>query len=138
MRNRFNRVQIARNRRGAAVVEMAVVAPLLLIIAMGSLEATNAIHLKQSLEVCAYEGARVALLPGTKPENVKAACESMLVDRGVKDASVSISPTDFPNRPYGTEITVKVTAPLSKNMVMSMVVLRNKTIVSDVTMMKER
>lgn len=126
------------NRRGAAVVEMAVVAPVLLVIAMGTLEATNAIHLKQSLEVCAYEGARVALLPGTEPQNVTAACESMLADRGVKDATVGLNPASYSKLPYGTEITVEITAPLSKNSIMGMLVLGDRKISSEVTMMKER
>lgn len=125
-------------RRGAAVVELAVTVPLLLILAFGTLEATTAIHLRQSLEVCAYEGARVALLPGTTSSNVQAACESMLLDRGVSNATVQVTPSNFSGRPYGTEINVEISTTMANNSPIPMLVLRNKTIVGSVTMMKER
>ncbi len=125
-------------RSGAAVVEMAVVAPVLLVFAMGTLEATTAIHLQQSLEICAYEGARVALLPNTKTGNVEAACEALLTSRGVKDASVTVTPNNFDTRPYGTEISVSVTASLGKNSPIPMIVLRNRKLIGEVVMMKER
>lgn len=134
MINRF-----ARNRRdGVAAAEMAVSLPVLLVFAFGVMELTNAIYLQQSLEICAYEGARISLLPDTTIGNVEASCDKLLQSRGIKGATVSVSPSDFGSKPYGTAITVSVVTKLSKNLVTPMFVLSDKTLTGDVTMMKER
>lgn len=124
-------------RSGAAVVEMAIVAPLLVILAMGTLEATTAIHLQQSLEIAAYEGARVALLPDTDAANVRAASKKLLAGRKIKRSQIKVSPANFQVWPYGTEISVQVSTPLSRNSLVPLFVLRNRTLTAKVTMMKE-
>lgn len=127
-----------QRRKGAAVVEMAIVTPLLLIFAFGTLEATTAIHLQQSLEIAAYEGARVALLPDTDAGNVEAACNQLLDSRKIKSAVVSVTPSNYQNEPYGTNIEVTVTAALSQNSIVPLLVLRSRSLTATVVMMKEQ
>ncbi|QDV71470.1 TadE-like protein [Rosistilla carotiformis] len=116
---------------------MAVVAPTILLIAFGVQEVTAAIHLQQTLTICAYEAARVALQPDTTEANVKATCDKILLTRQVNNATVLVTPADYPTKAYGTEITIKVSAELSGNSLGPLLVLSNRTVVGEVTVMKE-
>ena len=116
---------------------MAVVMPVLLIFTFGILEVTNAIYLQESLTICAYEGARVALLPDTDATTVRATCDKMLLARHVSGATVTITPNDFDSRVYGTEIEVAISAELADNLITPMIVLTNQTLLGNVIMMKE-
>ncbi|MEZ6090938.1 MAG: TadE/TadG family type IV pilus assembly protein [Pirellulaceae bacterium] len=124
--------------RGVAAVELAVVAPLVLLITFGVQEVTASIYLQQSLEICAYESARVALLPDTDQGNVTAMADSLLASRHVKGATVTVTPGDFDSQPYGTEITVRVTAPLAGNNFGPLFVLSDRNVAAEVVVMKEQ
>ena len=60
----------ARNERGAALLEMALTLPLLLLVCVGILEFGRAYQTWQVLTNAAREGARVAVLPGTTQSDV--------------------------------------------------------------------
>ena len=124
-------------RNGVAAVEMAVVLPVLMSLTLGVLEVTNVIYLQQSLKICAYEGARVSLLPNTTKGNVVATCEKLLAVRRVKNATVTVTPSNYESLPYGTKIEVSISAGLSDNLVSPMFVLTNRTLTAKVVMMKE-
>jgi Flp pilus assembly protein TadG len=124
-------------RKGAAAVELAVTAPVLLIFTFGILEVTNAIYLQESLEICAYEGARIALLPNTTVANVQATCDKLLAARRVSNATITVTPNQYESSPYGTEIEVRISASLSDNLITPMFVLTNQTFTANVVMMKE-
>ena len=119
-------------------MEMAIVAPILMTFAFGVLEVTNGIYLQQSLKISAYEGARVALMPDTTAANVQAACNRMLQGRGVKGATVTVTPNNYESAVYGTEIKVSISADLTQNALAPMIVLPNRQLVGEVTLMKER
>ena len=125
-------------RRGAATVELAIVLPLLLILFFGTVALTNMIYLKQSLKICAFEGTRIALLPGTSSKDVQFACQQMLDTRRIRNATVSVDPPDFQKQPYGTPIRVSVSADLSNNLLGPLMVLSDRRVTETVTMMKER
>jgi Flp pilus assembly protein TadG len=63
-------VRRARNERGAALLEMALTLPLLLLVCVGILEFGRAYQTWQVLTNAAREGARVAVLPGTTQSDV--------------------------------------------------------------------
>ena len=132
----MNRASQAK-RDGIAAVELAVVAPLVLLITFGVQEVTASIYLQQSLHVCAYEAARVALLPETNQGNVTATANGMLASRNVDGATVTVTPSNFEAQPYGTEITVRVAAPLAGNNFGPLLVLSNRTVAAEVVVMKE-
>jgi len=104
-----------RSRNGTAAVELAVCLPFLMIISIGSIEATNAIFLTQRLTSAAYEGARTAITPGQTTAGATAAANSVITQFGISGATVSITPTVTTSMTTGTQITVKVTAPFSSN-----------------------
>lgn len=57
--------ELRRSERGAALLETAIVLPLLLFVAVGIIEFGRAYQTWQVLTNAAREGARVAVLPGT-------------------------------------------------------------------------
>lgn len=52
------------------------------------------IHLKHTLAITSYEGARVGTVPGANAVNVQFQCESLLNDRNVHDYSIVLNPSD--------------------------------------------
>ena len=134
MKKRFGRCV----RQGAATIELAIVLPLLMTLFFGTVGLTNMIYLKQSLKICAYEGTRIALLPDTTPQDVRFACQQMLDSRRVRNATITVRPSNYQKQPYGTPISVSVSADLSDNLLGPLFVLANRRVTETVTMMKER
>jgi Flp pilus assembly protein TadG len=104
-------------RRGAALVEMAICVPLIVVIAFGSIEATNAIFLQQALTEAAHEGARTATSIGKTEEDARARVEQILTAQAIHGAEVSIEPPISSSTPVGEIITVTVSASASNNSV---------------------
>jgi Flp pilus assembly protein TadG len=126
-----------RNRRGAALVEFAVVSPLFVAILLGTIEACSMVFLRQSVEMAAYEASRVAIVTQTKTDQVQQAAKNVLDSRKVKDYTIKITPTDFQGAPYGSFIQVEVTAPCSSNSLIPVMFYSGQNVVGQVEMMKE-
>ncbi|MGA2797237.1 MAG: TadE family protein [Thermoguttaceae bacterium] len=105
-----------RMRKGLATVELAICLPVLVIVVLGSIEATDAIFLKQRLTAAAYEGARSATTQGKTSAMATTAANNIITQFGISGSSVTITPTVTITTPAGTQITVIVNAPLSSNM----------------------
>jgi Flp pilus assembly protein TadG len=104
-----------KSRRGTAAVEFAVCLPILLTIVLGSIEATNAIFLKEHLTTAAYEGARSATTPGQTITGATEAANQVLAQFGILGGAVAITPAITVSTPTGTPVTVSVSAPLGPN-----------------------
>lgn len=104
-----------RSRAGIAVVEFAVCLPILMAMVMGVIEASNAVFLQQSLTSAAYEAANVASAIGGTSTDATTRANAVLTALGVKNGSVSISPTVTTATPIGTTIVVTVSAPFASN-----------------------
>lgn len=59
-----------RARRGAAVTEFAVVAPIMILLKMGMIEIGRMVMVKQVMVIASREGARLGALPGTSNADV--------------------------------------------------------------------
>jgi hypothetical protein len=81
-------------RRGVAVVELAICLPLLILIVFATIETCRMIHLQQMLKVTAYEGARIGITPHATFVNVNFQCETLLDSQNIKDYSISLNPAD--------------------------------------------
>lgn len=138
-------MQVVRNRqaaksvqrKGAAIVELAIVLPLLLLLLMGTIEACAALHLQQSIDIASYEAVRTGLLPKSSPGLVQLTAEKFLKTRNTKGATISITPANFETAAIGTTITVTISAPSDQNLPVSPFFFKGKTIVSSCSMMKE-
>lgn len=106
---------VAQQRRGLAVVELAVCLPIIVILVLGAIEACTMVFLKQSLHIAAYEGARVAIDNRATNQKVLDRCEQLLNERKINGATVDLGGLDIESLPRGSEITVQVEAPVNLN-----------------------
>lgn len=77
-------------RRGAALIELAIVMPVLLMVVFGIIEFGQMTYVRQTLISAANVGARRAILPGATEAIVKDATELALVDGGLDASDVNI------------------------------------------------
>lgn len=126
-----------RSRRAAAVVEFAVIFPVFVAILIGTIEACGMVFLRQSVEMAAYEAARVAIVNQTKADQVQQAAKVVLDSRKVRDYTIKITPTNFQAAPYGSFIQIEVSAPCSSNSLIPILYYGGRNMVGQVEMMKE-
>lgn len=99
-------------RRGAAVVEAAVVAPLMILAMFGMIEVGYAFMIKQTVTLAAREGARAAALPGGNMSDVTAAVDASMAAANLTGYTTtsnisSVGPTDY-------EVWVEVSMPFDR------------------------
>ena len=139
--NLANTITIRRrrlpNRKGAAVVELAVILPVFVLILMGTIETCKMIFLQQSLEIAAYEASRVTIVPTSTVTEVNNAAISLLRARRVNNASITVTPSNYQSAPYGSFIRVDVAAPCDSNTPFLLRFYSSKTLTGTVEMMKE-
>ena len=99
----------SKNRFGAALVEFALVAPLMILFTMGLIDIGRMTMVKQLLINASREGARQASLPFATSASVQSDVLKMLSDSGII-GSVSHSPSSLTSATAGTTVTVTVTA----------------------------
>lgn len=99
----------ARNERGQALVEFAIVLPLLLLLLLGIVDFARAWNVFEVLTDAAREGARVAVVyqPSTTEQDVR----DTIIEAGQRTA-ISIDPADITITGFhagrGTQATVRV------------------------------
>jgi hypothetical protein len=101
-------------RRGSAVVETAVVAPLMVAAMLGTIEVGHAFMVKQTVTLAAREGARAGSLPGGTLADIEAAVDASM-------AAIDLEPAVLvdPNNPelgyeacgYWTESNIELLGP---------------------------
>jgi Flp pilus assembly protein TadG len=110
------RARIAcKERKGAALVELAVCLPVLMVLILGSIEATGAIFVRQALTTAAYEAAREASRTGATNSSAAARGQAVLDARRIQNSSIVFTPADIATASRGSIITIEVTAPLRGN-----------------------
>jgi len=114
--NRHRRKRLSSGRRkGAAVAELAVCLPAMMLLAMGALECCTMIYLRQSLHIAAYEGIRVAISDDASAAEALQRAQQVIDDRNIADAAIAITPAQSEFEPRGNPITVQVSAPSATN-----------------------
>ncbi|MCL4204117.1 MAG: pilus assembly protein [Pirellulaceae bacterium] len=102
-----------RKTRGAAAVEMAVVAPFIFLLFLAAFEFARLNMIRHTVEVAAFEGARRGVVPGATVAAVQARVDTVLAGIGVDTATVEIEPATL-GRSADT-ITVRVTIGLDNH-----------------------
>jgi len=103
-----------KKRRGAAVVEFAVVAPVFITMVFGMIEYGRMVMVQQMLTNASREGARVGVLDGTTTSEVQSAVTTYLSNAGVTGTTVTVTPNPPSSAGYGAPVTVTVTVPFSQ------------------------
>ena len=110
----FCRRANGRQRRGAAAVEFAVVAPIFILLIFGMIEVGRGIMVEQILTNAAREGARAAILDGATSSAVKTSVNTYLTNASLPSATVTF-PQGLPeDAAYGTPVAVDVSLKYSQ------------------------
>jgi Flp pilus assembly protein TadG len=102
-----------RRRRGAAAVEFAVVAPILLIMIFGMIDFGRMIMVQQLLNDAAREGARTAVVGGSSAADVAAGVAAMLDATSIRSTAVTIdvTPSNLAGAQRGQLVVVQLSVP---------------------------
>src|SRR6476660_5289004 len=113
MKNQFQtNIRSSRRRwRGSAVLDAALVFPILLSLTFGTVEYGYYFYVKHSLQGAAREGARAAITPTAAQADVTTAVSNALAAAGLQNSGyvTSTSPASVGSLTAGTSITVTVT-----------------------------
>lgn len=80
-----------RSESGTALIEFALVLPLILVLAMGMLDFGRAFHTKSLLDQAAREGARAAVITSPDLDVVTSRVNAILAPAGVAATTVSVT-----------------------------------------------
>ena len=130
--------QGAAIRRGAAVVEFAVVSPVLILLLLGMIECGRMIMVQQALTTAVREGARTAIVEGTSATTAIDAVTSFLAATGITGARVAVVPSNTGAIPHGEPVTVSVQVPFTEvSWLPNPFFLKNTMLKSAATMRRE-
>ena len=97
-----------RKRRGAAVVEFAVVVPVFFLLVFGMIEYGRLVMVQQVLTNACREGARVGVLDGATQTSVNTAVNNYLTSANITGATTTVTPNPPSSAAYGASVTVTV------------------------------
>ena len=98
-----------QSRRGAAVVEFALIVPVMLTFTFGLIEVSRISMIKEAVVQASREGARVGVRPTATIADVKARVQEELTIMNITGASVEITPGYLETAEPGDDVTVRIT-----------------------------
>ncbi|MGH7177386.1 MAG: TadE/TadG family type IV pilus assembly protein [Tepidisphaeraceae bacterium] len=110
--NMWRKMTNLRRRRGSAVLDAALVFPILLSLTFGTVEYGYYFYVKHSYQGAAREGARVAITPSATNTEVTTAITNALTAAGLQSSgyTVTVSPSNVSGLSAGTSVSVTVTS----------------------------
>lgn len=122
-------------------MEAALLFPLIIILMMGTLEVCSGIYLKESLTICAFEGARAGVKRRSTAQDVENRLIEVLADRQIllpdDGSGITITPSDFSGLGELDPITVTLRVPTAGNSLYIFDSLVNRNVSASVTMVRE-
>lgn len=100
-----------RRRTGAAAVEFALIAPLMILFTFGLIELGRLMLVKESATQATRQGARLAIRPNAETNDVVQRVKDELALMSVDQATIDIDPANLSMATPGTYVTVKVSIP---------------------------
>lgn len=126
---------IKRNRRGAAMVEFAIVAPILFLLFFASFEFCRVAMIRHTADNAVYEACRVGIIPGATTSEVQNQAQQVLATIGVTNASITVTPTSFDRDTE--EVRVQVVVDLDSNTFVPNQFVNGRSITRDLTLRRE-
>lgn len=123
-------------RRGAAVVELAIACPVIVLVVMATIDICSMYYLRQTCKIAAYEGCRIALTVKGTDTLLRNQAERVLRSRNVTGYTIETSP-GVANLTPGQLLRVTVTAPGSSNLPLGGWLTGGRSISADVVMVSE-
>ena len=125
-------------RRGAAMVEFAVVAPMFFLFVLGLLEFGRGMMVQAQLTAAAEIGARNGSMDGAQTSTVTSAVNNYLSNAGISGASTTVTPSPPSSANPGQDVKVVVSIPYSSVSWLPMPqFLKNTTLTSQAIALRE-
>jgi len=127
-----------QSRKGATLVEFAIILPVFLLFVFGIIEYGRMVMVQQILTNSAREGAREGVLDNSTSGTVSTAANRILTAAGISSATITTTPDPPSSAAYATLVTVTVSVPFnSVTWLPSPMYLGGKTLTSTSKMRRE-
>jgi hypothetical protein len=104
------------SRRGAALVEFAIVSPILILFIVATIDVSAMIKVKQTLAIAGFEACRIAIVLGANDTNIELEASTILESRRVQAYAIAIQRTATPLLPDSEFVTVTIEAGTKPNL----------------------
>ena len=128
----------AAGRRGAAIVEVALTLPVLVLICLATIDTCRVIFVRQSAKLAAFECARIGIIPGVTKTQIDRLCATFMSNRSISQATVGLSVVNLSTLTKGDLLTVTVTVPANSNALSSSWFYRGRTFSESVSILVEQ
>lgn len=123
-------------KRGAVIVEMAMVLPIIFLLVAGFLELSRVSMLRHAADTAAYEGARAGVVAGAQSQDAIDAAQALLNATQLRGGEVQVIPTQILESTPSIVVIVKI--PVANNTWIPPFFFKNTKVVSSVTLITER
>lgn len=130
-----NRISNKNQRNGAAMVEFAIIAPLLFFLFFASMEFCRVAMIRHTADNAVYEGCRVGILPGATNAEVQAETQLILNSLALTNAGISVTPAVIDKD--SDEVTVRVVVPLDDNSFVPNQFVAGRSVTRELTLRRE-
>ena len=125
----------ANRRTGAAMIEFAVVAPLLFFFFFTAFEFCRVAMIRHTADNAVYEAARVAIVPGATADEARDQAALILSTLGLNNVDIAVTPAVI--RRDTEEVTVRVEVPIDGNSFVPNQFFGGKAVQRELTMQRE-
>lgn len=132
---KIQRRKSSKKRRGAALVEFAIVVPILFLFFFAAFEFCRANMIRHTVDNAVYESARMGILPGSTAGEVQAEANRILTTIGLTNVSIQVTPGQIQDTTE--EVTVRIQVPLDQNSFIAGRFMSGKSIDRELTMVRE-
>ena len=124
-------------RRAAAVVELAVCLPVIVLLVFASLEGANKLFVRQAAVQAAYEAAKEASRFNGTNASARQLATEILQARRINNPRITFTPANVANAAAGTDISVTIRVAGSERSVTGIGSFSGRNIQVQATMLKE-
>ncbi|WP_010584155.1 TadE family protein [Schlesneria paludicola] len=123
-------------RQGAATVEFAIVAPIVLAVFVGAIEFARANQIANAAAFSAYTGCRQGIIPGGSATAATSAAQTILDANFIGRSSITVTPSTITDTT--TTITVGVAVSMDSVGWITPMFTKSKTILRSCTLTREK
>lgn len=123
------------NRRGATLVEFALVVPIVFLLFFAAVEFSRVAMIRHTVDNAVYEAARVAIVPGSTALDAQNEARRVLSSVDVNLPSIVVTPSRIERTT--PEVSVRVTVPLNANSFVPPQFFAGRSITRELTLRRE-
>lgn len=135
VRHRRSPLRARARRRGATMVEFAVVTPIVFLFFFAAFEFCRVAMIRHSADNAVYEACRKAAIPGSTADEAKQEARLIMNSIGVTDVNISVLPRVIHSDTR--DVTIRIEVPLDKNSFVPNQFVGGKSIIRELTLSRE-